>query len=118
QQVRDEIWDGFAHAVFYHQSEFHDAGGYKTLAERLRKIDQERGTGGNRLFYLAVAPDQFEPIVKNLKDAGLNKASDGGWARVIVEKPFGTNLDSARELNAVVRTAFAENQTYRIDHFL
>src|ERR1700716_212393 len=118
QQVRDEIWGDFAQSLFYHQSEFHDAAGYKSLAERLEKIDQERGTGGNRLFYLAVAPDQFEPILKNLKEAGLNQPREGGWARVIVEKPFGTNLATARELNAVVRTAFAENQTYRIDHFL
>src|SRR5205807_8528294 len=118
QPVRDEIWNGFAQTLFYHTSEFHDAAGYKSLAERLDKIDQERGTGGNRLFYLAVAPDQFEAILKNLKDAGLNEPRDGGWARVIVEKPFGTDLATARELNAVVRTAFAENQTYRIDHFL
>ena len=100
QTVRDEIWNGFAEALFYHQSEFHDANGYKSLAERLDKIDQERGTGGNRLFYLAVAPDQFEPILKNLKEAGLNKPREGGWARVIVEKPFGTDLATAQELNA------------------
>jgi len=118
QAVRDEIWAGFAKGLFYHPSEFHDAAGYKSLAERLDKIDKERGTGGNRLFYLAVAPDQFEPIIKNLKDAGLNQSPESGWARVIVEKPFGTDLATARELNAVVRNAFAENQTYRIDHFL
>src|SRR6266404_4639533 len=118
QAVRDEIWASFAKGLFYHPSEFHDAAGYKSLAERLDKIDKERGTGGNRLFYLAVAPDQFEPILENLKDAGLNKAREGSWARVIVEKPFGTDLATARELNAVVRNAFAENQTYRIDHFL
>src|SRR5438874_9066151 len=118
QPVRDEIWNGFGQSLSYHPSEFHDAAGYKSLAERLDKIDRERGTGGNRLFYLAVAPDQFEPILKNLKDAGLNKAREGSWARVIVEKPFGTNLASARELNEIVRNAFAENQTYRIDHFL
>src|SRR5436853_3502330 len=102
QQVRDEIWDGFAQALFYHQSEFHDTNGYKTLAERLEKIDRERGTGGNRLFYLAVAPDQFEPILKNLKEAGLSKAGDGSWARIIAEKPFGTDLASAQELNRIV----------------
>src|SRR5215210_1924507 len=68
QTVRDEIWNGFAPSIYYHQSEFHDASGYKSLVERLEKIDQERGTGGNRLFYLAVAPDQFEAILKNLKD--------------------------------------------------
>src|SRR5437667_1538401 len=118
QTVRDEIWNGFTQSIFYHQSEFHDPSGYKSLVERLEKIDRERGTGGKRLFYLDVAPERFEPILKNLKDAGLNKAREGSWARVIVEKPFGTDLASARELNEIVRNAFAENQTYRIDHFL
>jgi glucose-6-phosphate 1-dehydrogenase len=118
QAVRDEIWKTFAQSIFYHQSDFGDEAGYKSLAERLDKIDQERSTRGNRLFYLAVAPDQFEPILKNLKDAGLNRACEGSWARVIVEKPFGVDLASARELNRVVRNSFAEEQTYRIDHFL
>src|SRR5450631_1121646 len=118
QAVRDEIWKGFGQSLYYHQSEFGDEKGYKSLAERLDKIDKERGTRGNRLFYLAVAPDQFEPIIKNLKAAGLNEAREGSWARAIVEKPFGTDLATARELNAVVHNAFAENQTYRIDHFL
>ena len=118
QSVRDEIWNTFAKSLYYHQSEFSDEAGYKGLAERLEKIDAERGTRGNRLFYLAVAPDQFEPILKNLKAAGLNQAGEGSWARVIVEKPFGTDLASARELNRVVGKSFAESQTYRIDHFL
>ena len=118
QSVRDEIWKTFAQSIFYHQSDFGDESGYKTLATKLDKIDKERGTRGNRLFYFAVAPDQFEPILKHLKTAGLNQAREGSWARVIVEKPFGTDLDSARELNRVVRNSFTEEQTYRIDHFL
>src|SRR2546421_5440303 len=118
QPVRDEIWNTFAQSIFYHQSEFADLEGYKTLALSLQKIDKERGTRGNRLFYLAVAPDQFEPILKNLKSVGLNKAAEGSWARVIVEKPFGTDLGSARALNGVVNDSFSEEQTYRIDHFL
>jgi glucose-6-phosphate 1-dehydrogenase len=118
QTVRDEIWGSFAESILYHTSEFDDDSGYKSLAERLDKIDKERGTGGNRLFYLAAAPDQFEPILKNLKEAGLNKAPEGGWARVIVEKPFGTDLKSAQKLNRIVGNAFSESQTYRIDHFL
>ena len=118
QTVRDDLWQGFAQSLFYHQSEFHDVEGFKKLATRLEQIDRERGTGGNRLFYLAVAPDQFEPILKNLDATGLNKAREGSWARVIVEKPFGTDLASARELNRVVASAFPEDQTYRIDHFL
>lgn len=118
QTIRDELWNGFAGSVFYHQGEFAAADGYKRLAERLQQIDAERGTGGNRLFYFAAAPDQFELILKNLAAAGLNNSPNGGWARVIVEKPFGTDLPSARELNRVVSTAFPERDTYRIDHFL
>jgi glucose-6-phosphate 1-dehydrogenase len=118
QNVRDEIWKTFAQSVFYHQSDFCDESGYKSLAAALNEIDKERGTRGNRLFYFAVAPDQFEPILKHLKSAGLNEAREGSWARVIVEKPFGSDLASARELNRVVRNSFTEEQTYRIDHFL
>src|SRR6266403_3126988 len=108
----------FAQSIFYHQSEFGDEAGYKTLAKRLDKIDKERGTRGNRLVYFAAAPDQFESILKHLKAAGLNETCKGSWARVIVEKPFGTDLASARELNRLVRNSFTEEQTYRIDHFL
>jgi glucose-6-phosphate 1-dehydrogenase len=118
QTVRDEIWKMFGQSIFYHQSDFSDESGFKTLAERLDKIDKERGTRGNRLFYFAVGPDQFEPILKHLKTAGLNKAKEGSWARVIVEKPFGSDLASARELNRVIHNSFSEEQTYRIDHFL
>src|SRR5437773_1571973 len=118
QTVRDEIWKTFGQSIFYHQSDFSDEAGFKALAERLDKIDKERGTRGNRLFYFAVAPDQFEPILKHLKAVGLNKACEGSWARVIIEKPFGSDLASARELNRVVSDAFSEGQTYRIDHFL
>ncbi|MEO5721504.1 MAG: glucose-6-phosphate dehydrogenase [Chthoniobacterales bacterium] len=118
QTVRDEIWDGFAKSLFYHVSEFGDADGFVKLRQRLETMEKERGIGSNRLFYLAVAPDQFEPILKNLKDAGLNKSEKGSWARVIVEKPFGTDLPSARRLNEIVHRAFPEGSTYRIDHFL
>ncbi|HEV8422482.1 MAG TPA: glucose-6-phosphate dehydrogenase [Chthoniobacterales bacterium] len=118
QTVRDEIWDGFAKSLFYHQSEFGDEAGYKTLADRLEKLDQESGTRGNRLFYFAASPDKFETIINNLKSAGLNKTSEGAWARVILEKPFGSDLASARHLNRVVQASFTEDQTYRIDHFL
>src|ERR1051325_7374784 len=118
QTVRDEIWKTFSQSLFYHQSDFADESGLKLLAERLKKIDKERGPRGNRLFYLAIGPEQFEPILKHLKAAGLNKAPEGSWARVIVEKPFGTDLDSARELNRVISHSFSEEQTYRIDHFL
>src|SRR4026208_2172074 len=118
QEIRDDIWKTFSQSIFYHQSEFGDERGYRSLAKRLDQIDEERGTRGNRLFYFAAGPEQFETILKNLKTAGLNKAREGSWARVIIEKPFGRDLASAQELNRIVSNAFAENQTYRIDHFL
>jgi len=118
QTVRDEIWKTFGQSIFYHQSDFADESGFKSLAARLDKFDQERGTRGNRLFYFAVGPEQFEPILKHLKAVDLSKAREGSWARVIIEKPFGSDLASARELNRVVSNSFSEEQTYRIDHFL
>src|ERR1700730_17952599 len=118
QAVRDEIWKNFAQSIFYHQSEFGDESGYKALAKRLDEIDKNHGSRGNRFFYFAASPDQFEPILKNLKAAGLNQTCKGSWARVIIEKPFGSDLASARELNRAVRNSFTEEQTYRIDHFL
>ena len=118
QTVRDDLWDGFAQSLYYQTTDFGDPEGFQRLRTRLEEIDQERGTGGNRLFYLAVAPSQFEPILKNLKAAGLHKPPEGAWARVIVEKPFGTDLASARHLNEMVSAAFPEKDTYRIDHFL
>ena len=118
QNVRDDIWKTFGQSIFYHRTEFHDLKGYEALAERLEQVDKERGTRGNRLFYLAVAPEQFDDILANLKKVGLNRAVEGSWARVIVEKPFGTDLASARELNRIVNASFSEEQTYRIDHFL
>ena len=118
QRVDDEIWAGFSERIFYNRSEFGDADGYKRLAERLNKFDEERGTRGNRLFYLSVAPSEFEGILEKLAEAGLNKTPEGSWARVIVEKPFGTDLASAQELNSVVSKVFHEKDTYRIDHYL
>jgi len=118
QAVKDELWQSFASGLYYHRSEFGDADGYKRLADRLNQIDAERGTAGNRLFYLSVAPSEFEGILEKLKGAGLNKTSEGSWARVIVEKPFGTDLPSAQELNSVVARTFPERDTFRIDHYL
>ena len=118
QAVGDELWKSFEQRIFYHCSEFGDDDGYKRLAERLDQLDRDRGTRGNRLFYLAVAPSEFEGIMKKLYAFGLNHAARGSWARVIVEKPFGIDLPSAQELNGVVARAFPERDTFRIDHFL
>jgi glucose-6-phosphate 1-dehydrogenase len=116
--INEELWASFASSIHYHQSPFDDAGGYRTLAAEMEKADHARGTGGNRLYYLAVAPDQFPVILDNLRKSGLNTASPGSWARVIVEKPFGKDLASAQKLNGLVSEVFPERDTYRIDHYL
>jgi len=118
QSVNEDLWGAFASSVCYHRSAFDDFSGYESLAKRLDELDAARGTRGNRLFYLAAAPDQFEVILENLRRSGLNKGAQGGWARVIVEKPFGTDLPSAKHLNDLVEGACREADTYRIDHYL
>jgi len=116
--VNDDLWKSFASSVVYHQSPFDDAEGYRTLAAEMEKADRERGTGGNRLYYLAVAPDQFPVILRHLSESGLSSAAPGSWARVIVEKPFGKDLKTAQALNGLVSEVFPERDTYRIDHYL
>ena len=119
QPVQDELWNSFVQNLYYHRSEFDHDEGYQSLAEKIARLDQEHGLGGRRMFYLAAGPEQFEPIISRLKSSGLNQpGAEGGWSRVIVEKPFGTDLPSARHLNDVVSSAFHESSTYRIDHFL
>ena len=118
QPVRDEIWNAFAQSFFIIRASLVMKLVMSGWPNVSRSSTRAHGTRGNRLFYLAAGPDQFESILKNLKAAGLNQTCEGSWARVIIEKPFGTDLASARELNRVVRNSFTEEQTYRIDHFL
>ena len=98
--------------------EFSDSAGYKKLAETLASLDAKFHTNGNYLFYLATAPQFFSLIPQKLKEAGLVEESGGKFRRVIVEKPFGRDLASAKELNQALRAVLAENQIYRIDHYL
>lgn len=118
QGINDELWGAFASRIYYHQSEFGNLDGYKSLAAKLDQLDAASGTKGNRLFYLSVAPSEFPGILQKLAEVGLNQAKAGSWARVIVEKPFGKDLPSAQALNQVVNEVFAEKHTYRIDHYL
>ncbi|MDJ0954013.1 MAG: glucose-6-phosphate dehydrogenase [Acidimicrobiia bacterium] len=93
-----------------------DAASFAGLRKRIEQVESDRGLPGNRAFYLALPPAAFAPNIDNLRDCGLN---DGpGWTRLVVEKPIGTDLESARSLNETVRGAFAESQVYRIDHYL
>ena len=127
--INPAVWDSFAQGIFYHQAEFHDPAGYARLSELLRKLDRERGTAGNRIFYLATAPTEFATIIEQLGGHGLverasrpfDSAARTGETpvpRIIVEKPFGRSLATARELNSGLRRVFDEPQVYRIDHYL
>jgi len=118
QKISDDLWAVFASSIFYHRSEFDSLEGYQSLAKRLDELDAQRGTRGNRLYYLSAGPDQFPIILENLRKSGLNKERQGSWARAIVEKPFGTDLPGAQRLNAMVQEAFSEKDTFRIDHYL
>ncbi len=110
-------WEKFAQMICYHQAEFDSADGYARLAQRLNELDAARGTQGNRLFYLATAPEYYALIAERLGAANLAELG-GAWERLIVEKPFGSDLTSACELNRQLRAVFDEAQIYRIDHYL
>ena len=119
QSFDEATWESFARGLFYCGSTFGNAEGYTRLREQLNRLDQERNTGGNRVYYLATPPANYTEIVTHLGAAGLAQPEDGrGWQRLIVEKPFGHDLHSAEELNRDVLRIFQERQVYRIDHYL
>lgn len=110
------LWSVFAQSIFYVPGDVNDPSLYARLAARLHQIAEERHTGGNVLFYLATQPSHYEPAVKGIRQAGLNRGS--GWRRLIVEKPFGHDLASARQLSDSLHEVFPESEIYRIDHYL
>jgi glucose-6-phosphate 1-dehydrogenase len=112
-----ELWPRFAGRHFYLAGSYDDPATYRRLGEYLVRFDAEHGTQGNCLFYLATPPVLYPVIIEQLGQAGLNR-SDRGWVRIIIEKPFGHDLESARQLNEQVHAVFDESQVYRIDHYL
>ncbi|MBA3242639.1 MAG: glucose-6-phosphate dehydrogenase, partial [Acidobacteria bacterium] len=117
KQVDEEVWQSFAQGMRFLPSNIENAECYQVLAKMLEEVERERGTQGNRLFYLSVAPEFYAEAVRQLGEAGLTK-SEKGWVRVIIEKPFGTDLESARRLNQDILKHLDEKQIYRIDHYL
>jgi len=112
-------WNDFSSNLYYSAGEYGDLNSYAQLAKRLTEIDKEKKLGGNRLFYLSTPPEVYPDIVEQLGRAGLAKPSNpNSWVRIIIEKPFGRDLASARELNKIVLDVFEEKQVYRIDHYL
>lgn len=117
--VSDEDWQKFASRVFYRRLDLTEAEDFTRLGKSLNQIEEQCGVHGRRVVYLAVAPDLFLPSVESLNAAGLIPAhSDENWLRVVVEKPFGTDFDSARELSTGLGDLLREDQIYRIDHYL
>jgi glucose-6-phosphate 1-dehydrogenase len=124
--IRPEVWDSFAESFYYLRGDPKDPDTYQRLGARLAELDRTHGTGGNRLFYLATPPSLFPVIVGQLGAAGLNvppPAEQGeprtdAWVRMVIEKPFGHDLATARQLNQEIQAVFAEEQVFRIDHYL
>jgi glucose-6-phosphate 1-dehydrogenase len=113
-EFRQDVWDELASCTHYVPTEFGDDEEHNEVGARLAELDVEHGTEGNRVYYLAVPPKAFPMLVEELGERRTTK----GWTRVIVEKPFGRDLDTARELNALVTRHFHEREIFRIDHYL
>ncbi|EPP35311.1 glucose-6-phosphate dehydrogenase [Chlamydia ibidis] len=121
QELDIRVWEDFESRIFYHQSNFSSADGYISLKAHLEQIDKEYGTKGNRLFYLSTPPDYFPEIIQNLNRYGLfyhNQGEGRPWSRVIIEKPFGVDLQTAKNLQKYIDDNLDEESVYRIDHYL
>jgi glucose-6-phosphate 1-dehydrogenase len=116
--VQKELWGWLETKIFYHSGDFRDPKLYQQLKDKLAMVDKQQGTPGNYLFYLATAPQFFGEIVKQIGAVGLTEENNGLWRRVIIEKPFGRDLQSARSLNKEIMSVLEESQIYRIDHYL
>ena len=112
------VWDRLAEGMQFVSGSFNDDAAFDALANTLRSTDETRGTNGNWAFYLSVPPEHFSSVVHQLDRSGMAQPQDHGWRRVIIEKPFGHDLESAKELNRVVNSVFPERSVFRIDHYL
>jgi len=116
-----DVWESFAGSLFYVPGEYHHPQSHERLAAVMDKVQELQGTAGNHLYYLAVPPSTFPLIIDQLSASGhigRHEQGGAGWCRVIVEKPFGEDLQSARELNQLINKVFSEDDVYRIDHYL
>jgi len=116
--VDSDLWEWFVRRMYYVQGDFKDQGAYKRLQETLQQVDKDHNTHGNFFFYLATAPEYFGLIVEQLGNINLLSEENNHWRRVIIEKPFGHDLESAKALNQQIRKVVDEKQIYRIDHYL
>ena len=115
---RRSVWERLAEGLIFVKGTFDQDECFDALAETLAEVDHTRGTAGNWAFYLSVPPAYFPNVCHQLQRSGLAKDSAGGWRRVVIEKPFGHDEESARELNRIVNSVFPERSVFRIDHYL
>ena len=114
----DEVWSQLVKGIRFVAGRHDDPDAFLRLKNTVDELDSERGTAGNHSFYLSIPPRDFPLVVNQLEAAGLTQAGPGQFRRVVIEKPFGSNLQTARELNEVVERVFPEDSVFRIDHYL
>ena len=117
-EYREEVWQQLAQGIRFVPGEFGDDKAFQKLKETIELLDVERGTMGNHAFYLSIPPKAFPEVTEQLRRSGMADAKEGEWRRVVIEKPFGSDLKTARELNAVVESVFPPDSVFRIDHYL
>jgi len=114
----EDVWRQLKQGIRFVQGEFDDDAAFDRLKETLTELDTSRGTMGNHAFYLSIPPKSFPLVTEQLRRSGLAEQQDGQWRRVVIEKPFGSDLKTARELNDVVESVFPPDSVFRIDHYL
>ncbi|MCU1532432.1 MAG: glucose-6-phosphate 1-dehydrogenase, partial [Arthrobacter sp.] len=112
------VWDQLSEGIRFVQGEFDDDDAFERLGKTLYELDEQRGTRGNHAFYLSIPPKAFELVCRQLSKHNLAQAEDDKWRRVVIEKPFGHDLTSARQLNDIVESVFPPDAVFRIDHYL
>ena len=115
---REETWKQLSEGIRFVQGTFDDPAAFAELRRTVEDLDAKRGTGGNHAFYLSIPPSAFPQVITQLRDSGLSDPKEGTWRRVVIEKPFGDNLETANQLNDVVSEVFPADAVFRIDHYL
>ncbi|MEO6200062.1 MAG: glucose-6-phosphate dehydrogenase [Cryobacterium sp.] len=117
-EFHEDVWAQLAEGIRFVSGSFDDDAAFEKLKDTIEELDRERGTMGNHAFYLSIPPKAFPQVTQQLRRSGLADQSDGQWRRVVIEKPFGSDLKTARELNDVVESVFPPDCVFRIDHYL
>jgi len=117
-EFREDVWRQLAQGIRFVPGDFDDDAAFDRLRDVVQELDRERGTMGNHAFYLSIPPKSFPLVTEQLKRSGLTEQRDNQWRRVVIEKPFGSDLKTARELNDVVASVFPPDSVFRIDHYL